>query len=263
MNRFLAFLFACFFILSTSNAQDLSLYQSEILTDPNGNSLNYRIFFPKNYQSGDKFPLVLFLHGAGERGDDNEAQLVHGAKLFISPENQEKYPAIIVFPQCPKEMRWAEYATPDGSTDDGSWATPFNKNPNPPMRLVMNLLDQLLMEEKIDKNRIYISGLSMGGFGTFDLLARKPNFFAAAAPICGGGNPEAVKRYAGSTDMWIFHGDKDDVVPVQNSQKMYRALKELGASVKYSEYPEVKHDSWTNAFAEQEFLAWMFSKKLN
>mgnify|MGYP000710579832 CR=1 FL=1 len=130
------------------------------------------------------------------------------------------------------------------------------------MKLVFNVVDQLAKEHKVDKNRIYITGLSMGGYGTFDALARRPDFFAAAIPICGGGDVKTAKIFK-DVPLWIFHGAADNVVPVKMSQEMVKALKKAGGEPKYTEYPGVKHNSWTQTYRKSEVWAWMFghSKK--
>jgi len=127
--------------------------------------------------------------------------------------------------------------------------------------MVMNFIDTLVKAGNVDSRRIYVGGLSMGGFGTFEILWRRPQLFAAAFPICGGGNPVGVNLYGKKFPIWVFHGAADDVVPVANSRIMVDALKTAGAKVKYTEYPGVKHDSWKNAFAEPELLPWLFAKK--
>lgn len=256
MKRYSVLLLLHFFILNTF-AQDLSLFKKQVYQNENGSTLPYRILYPENYDKNQTYPLLLFLHGAGERGDDNEAQLVHGAKLFVDAENRKKYPAIVVFPQCPKADYWARV---DRSEDRKVWHYPFYDEPTQALGNVIQLLEKLFKEEAIDENRVYISGLSMGGMGTFELLANRPDLFAAAAPICGGGNLTLAERYAHNTDFWIFHGDADVVVPVELSRNMNNRLQNLGANVKYSEYEGVNHNSWDNAFAEPDYLKWLFSK---
>lgn len=253
-------LFLLFFLFCSSviavTAQDFSAYEKRIFKTQNGEPLLYRILFPKNYDRSKSYPLVLFLHGAGERGDDNEAQLTHGADLFLKANNRQNFPAIIVFPQCPKEDYWAHV---ERSEDRKEWNYPFYEQTTTAMQKVEGLLDQLVAEEAVDQGRLYVTGLSMGGMGTFDLLAHRPHQFAAAAPICGGGNLTMAERYAESTPLWIFHGDADVVVPVDLSRTMYARLQGLGADVKYTEYEGVNHNSWDNAFAEVDFLPWLFS----
>ncbi|MEZ4884621.1 MAG: prolyl oligopeptidase family serine peptidase [Chitinophagales bacterium] len=258
----LSMLFMLLFLTITIFAQDLSEFQKEIYINETEDSLPYRILYPIDYEkdTSQNYPLVLFLHGAGERGNDNEIQLVHGAKLFADKANRTEYPAIVVFPQCATDNYWARV---DRTEIDGkrSFDFPFYEQPNIPMQMVIELVEQLLENEKIDTSRLYVAGLSMGGMGTFELLARMPETFAAAIPICGGSNPLLAPLYAPHTSMWIFHGADDSVVPVQFSQKMYHTLQQAGAEVKYSEYPGVNHNSWDNAFAEPDFLKWLFSWK--
>ncbi len=249
-------LLLCLLSLPALRAQ----YLERTYSDEAGNSLPYRILYPENYDTTQQYPLVFFLHGAGERGSDNEAQLVHGADLFARADLREKYPAIVVFPQCAREDYWVRI----GERREGRafWSFPFYEQPTPSMQLATALLDEMRTTEAVDPYRIYLMGLSMGGFGAFDLLARYPESFAAAAPICGGGNTRMARHYAPHTSLWIFHGAKDEVVPVENSRRMYRQLQQLGAEVRYTEYPQANHNSWDSAFAEKELLPWMFAQSL-
>jgi predicted peptidase len=129
------------------------------------------------------------------------------------------------------------------------------------MTLVMELIDELLSELSVDKSRLYVMGLSMGGFGTFDLLSRRPELFAAAVPICGGGDARMAEKYAAHTPLWVFHGDEDNVVPAELSRIMVSAIEEAGGDVKYTEYNGVGHNSWDPAFAEEDLLPWIFNKQ--
>lgn len=225
-------------------------------------TLPFRILYPVKYDSKKQYPLVLFMHGAGERGSNNEAQLIHGSRLFSDSANRSKYPAIVVVPQCPANDFWARVRlikpAKDSTPNEIEYLTGA---PGKGMTMVNLLLDSLAGEKTVDNKRIYVGGLSMGGMGTFELLWRRPGFFAAAFPICGGGNVDKVPTYADKLPVWIFHGDKDPVVDVNGSRKMYAALKAAGANVTYTEYPGVKHDSWNNAFAEPGLLPWLFSQK--
>lgn len=240
---------------------DNPVFEKRIYLDANGDTLNYRILYPEHYNRKKKYPLVLFLHGAGERGYDNEAQLTHGSKLFLDAKNRKKYRAIVVFPQCkPAPDYWAHMVL-NAKNGVNYRDFPVMEEPKPSMKRVMELLAKLQNEEAIDSNRLYIMGLSMGGMGTFELLSRMPNTFAAAVPICGGGEPSLVTRYAKNTPLWIFHGDKDDVVLPEYSRRMYAALQAAGADVQYMEFPGVKHNSWDNAFAEKGLLKWVFGKR--
>lgn len=240
-----------------ASAQDLSLYEKKEFTQK-GKTMPYRLLMPKNYQPEKEYPLILVLHGAGERGNDNEAQLTHGAKLFLDEEYREKYPAFVLFPQCPTDDFWSNVAVKTQS--DGSRTFDFQNggNPTPAMVSLQALLNDFIKNHPVDKDRIYVGGLSMGGMGTFELVYRNPELFAAAFPICGGANPEIAAKIRG-VDWWVFHGGDDQVVPVEFSQKMVAALNQQGAKVKFSYYPGVNHNSWDNAFAEKELLPWLFS----
>jgi predicted peptidase len=243
-----------------AEAQDLSVFEKQLFIRGE-DTLNCRILSPLNYSPSKKYPLLVFLHGSGERGNDNEAQLKWGGTLFADSANRAKYPAIVVFPQCPVTSSWAVIKRGASADSLGGFSFPIDQPATKPLQLVMDFIDTLVKHGQVDTKRIYIGGLSMGGFGTFEILWRKPNMFAAAIPVCGGGNPEAVKSYAKKFPVWIFHGAKDLIVPVGNSRLMVNTLKAAGADVKYSEYPEVNHDSWNNAFAEPDLLNWLFAQK--
>ena len=234
-------------------------FKEELLVHQN-DTLPYRILLPKNYNSQKSYPLLIFLHGAGERGNDNKSQLVHGSFLFKSKDFRKNHPAIVVFPQCPEKSSWANvkrnYEMSAGQKFD------FFKKiyENRQLIMVEKLLDLIQKKYDIDETRRYVGGLSMGGMGTFELVARNPDYFAAAFPICGGGNPHwsnLLKR----TPFWIFHGEDDGVVSVDFSRKMYEALSKEKASVRLTIYPKVNHNSWDNSFAEPDLMHWLFSNK--
>jgi len=246
------------FLSQFSMAQDLSFYQKRVYTAKNGETLNYRILYPKDYGQGRKYPVLLFLHGSGERGNDNEKQLLHGGDLFLNPANMEKFPAIVVFPQCPQDKSWASLSFKyEGAKRTCS--RPTGKKPGEMERMLKGLLKELEKTEKADTKRIYIMGLSMGGFGTLDMVYLYPKTFAAAVPICGGHAPELAGEYAKRVPVWLFHGAKDQVVSPDLSRNLYAKLKELGAEVKYTEFPEANHNSWDSTFTTTELLPWVFS----
>ena len=226
----------------------------------NGNTLPYRILYPPNYDKNKKYPLLLFLHGAGERGNDNEKQLIHGSKLFITEENRKNFPAIIIFPQCPQESSWSVRKT-DQSKQPPARVFDYSVEPNWPLVAANELVKKFITEGSVDKSKVYVTGLSMGGIGTFESVYRYPDMYAAALPICGGGDVKNYDKRIAKTAFWVFHGDADAVVNVKLSQEMVEKLKTLKAEVKYSEYPGVGHNSWTNAFAEKDYLSWMFQHK--
>lgn len=253
-----------FLSMNLTNAQDnkpkidpndpmLKLFEPREYRTEAGMSLNYRLMKPIDYKPGRKYPLVVFLHGAGERGDDNLAQLIHGAPEFAKEERRREYPAYVLIPQCPTDKKWVEV----------DWKLESSRMPEQPsetLAMVKALVDTMVESAGIEETKIYITGLSMGGYGTWDAIARYENFFAAAAPICGGGDPTTAKKYV-DLPIWCFHGLNDSVVPPKRSQEMIAALKALGGNPKFTEYPEAKHDSWTKTYANPAFYEWMFAQE--
>ena len=252
----------------TSNGRQLSdhfpvrvnFIQTNIFKEKNftheGHSLPYRII---NNDKNLKSPLLLFMHGRGESGNDNWKQLLHGSENLINAAVD--FGAVVIAPQCGMDDYWATVVrTQEGS----STKFDFQNKPkaNPGLNAVIALLDSLVATGKIDKDRIYVSGLSMGGMATWELLWRKPNTFAAAAPICGGGLPEKA-ALIGGVPIWTFHGTKDNVVNIYHSLRMLEAIQRAGGKAKISIYEGVGHNSWDNALADPEYLKWMFSKRKN
>lgn len=225
----------------------------------NGNTLPYQVMFPKNYDATKQYPLMVFLHGAGERGNDNEKQLTHG-KDFLINNFQSDCPAIVIVPQCPETSYWANVEK-QYFGNKTTFTFGISDKATPPMETLVLLITNWLNSGKIDQHQVYVGGLSMGGMGTYELLWRMPNTFAAAFAICGGGDIPKVQYYTKNTALWIFHGSADNIVPVQLSQKMYESLKAAGNDVKYTEYPDVNHGSWVNVFQEKELVPWLMSHK--
>lgn len=255
------FLVAILSISISLTAQDMGAYEKKIFI-LNKDTLRYRILYPIGYNPRKKYPVLTFLHGSGERGDDNESQLIHGGTLFLNDTLRKKFRAIVLFPQLPKDSQW-DYHTKidDASSPTGkSYHFTFSPYQTIPSLLVKSLLNRLVKDKVADQRKMYIGGLSFGGMGTFDMIERFPGFFAAAFPICGGGDTTKAKVVAHKTAVWIFHGDADQEVNVNNSRQFYKALKNLHADVRYTEYPGVGHNSWDNAFAEKNLLPWLFSK---
>lgn len=212
--------------------------------------LKYNVYDPT--VGDEKLPLFIFLHGAGERGDDNEAQLMHIAPILTDSINSKKYPAILVFPQCPEEDYWANV---DRTND--IWTVDSDGTVTSPMSRVIELIQELRQDKNVDLNRIYISGLSMGGFGTLDLISRHADWFAGAIAICGGGDLNKTDKYKG-LPLWIFHGAQDPVVPVELSRDLVAKIQSEDGFVKYTEYPEGGHDVWNNAYEDPATLEWLF-----
>ncbi|MAZ25897.1 MAG: phospholipase [Cytophagaceae bacterium] len=227
-----------------------------------GDSLNYQILLPRNFDKNKQYPLVLFLHGSGERGNDNESQLVHGSKVFLDEGNRAAFPAVVVFPQCPKDSYWANVDVDRSVMPLGFKFNP-DAAPTKAMQGVLDLVDGLLAQAFIKKDQIYVAGLSMGGMGTYELLSRKPETFAAAIAICGGGSTSLVQKYALNTPMWVLHGAQDNVVTPQHSLDMVSALLDAGAFPRFTLYENANHNSWDAAFAEPDFLSWLFKHNLS
>lgn len=197
--------------------------------------LPYRRFAPAGLDAGARAPLVLFLHGAGERGDDNRAQLRHGVREFVEPARQAARPCFVVAPQCPAGVWWD-------------------------VDLLLELASTLAAEPGVDPDRVYVTGLSMGGYATWRMIARRPDLFAAAIPICGGGEPAAAAVLR-DLPIWAFHGDADRVVPRDLSRSMVDAIRKAGGVAKYTEYPGVGHDSWTATYDDDDVHAWLFEQR--
>ncbi len=228
-----------------------------------GLSYKYQVFVPEAWSPKQKWPIILFLHGAGERGDDGLVQTEVGMATAIR-RDRSRFPSIVVMPQCLKDHWWTQ---------------------SPMDEVAMASLSAATKEFHGDLTRTYLTGLSMGGYGTWYLAGKYPGRFAALVPICGGitmperlrlqfpelakgSYPDDPKSYAavaqkvGKTPVWIFHGAVDSVVPVTESRRMNDALRSAGGDVRYSEYPGVDHDSWNKAYAEPELLTWMLSKSI-
>jgi predicted peptidase len=195
--------------------------------------MSYLLYLPKDYEKRESWPLLLFLHGSGERGDDLELVKKHGPPKLIAAGKD--FPFIVVSPQCPKDRRWE------------------------PIELVA-LLNDLSGKYKVDDGRIYVTGLSMGGFGTWQLASYAPDRLAAIAPICGGGEKYWVKQFA-HLPVWAFHGAKDSGVPLERSQVMVDELKKNGGNPKLTIYPEAGHDSWTETYDNPELYTWLLEQK--
>ncbi|MBL8765065.1 MAG: family 78 glycoside hydrolase catalytic domain [Phycisphaerae bacterium] len=221
-----------------------------------GRELPYRLFDPRTEgraSPADGFPLVVFLHGMGERGTDNLLQLTHKEFLTLAtPEARERHPAFVVAPQCPPDLVWSDVLA-DPSRELGA-------RPSPALALVKELIERLTGELPIDSRRVYLTGLSMGGYGTWEALARWPELFAAGVPICGGGDPASARRLA-SMPVWAFHSSDDRVVPVGLTRRMVNAMTAAGGAPTYTEYADKGHASWIAAYAEPGLVEWLFAQR--
>lgn len=227
-------------------------YEARTYESSDGHTLKYRIHIPEDLDPEERYPLILFLHGAGERGDDNMVQLTHGAFTILSYTQETDNPAIIVAPQCPAEMRWV-----NTRYDARSHTMP--ELPTLPMRLAMELLEEIVATQPVDDDRIYVTGLSMGGFAVWDILQRQPERFAAAIPICGGGDPTYAERIR-DVPTWVFHGTLDTTIVPQRSREMVDAIRRAGGRPSYTEYGDLGHDAWTRTYDSEMVLEWLFDQ---
>lgn len=241
---------ACILAISMTAVAE---FEAKIYESSNGTSLNYRIHLPENMDTNTQYSLVLFLHGAGERGNDNTKQLKHGAQNILAYSKKSNTPVIIIAPQCPAGEQWVN--TPWGNL---SHTMPIE--PSSSMQLVIELLNSSIRTYPVDRRRIYVTGISMGGFATWDIIQRHVEIFAAAIPICGGGDTAKTQKLT-NLPIWAFHGDKDDAVKTDRSRDMIAAIEKAGGKPKYTEYKGVGHNSWSRTYKNDETLKWLFSQK--
>jgi len=212
-------------------------------------TLSYRLFVPQNYDRTKKYPLVVYLHGSGGVGDDNLKQIQGGngylIDFFTQTESQTHYPAFVVAPQSAGDG-WIEHALSKPA-------------PTRQLRLVVDLIGDLRRSYSIDGSRLYVAGQSLGGFGTFAIVTEFPKLFAAGVPLCGGADESKVLSII-KTQLWVFHGEKDEAVPVDSSRRIVAAIKKAGGSVKYTEYPGEGHNIWLKVVKEPELLSWLFGQ---
>jgi predicted peptidase len=215
--------------VTIKTGQHAMVFEKEIVKKA---ELEYWLYLPADYLKADKeWPMMMFLHGAGERGDNIDDVLVHGPAKLAS--EGKDFPFIIISPQCPRGVGWAD------KTDE-----------------LIALCDHITDTYAVDKNRLYITGLSMGGYGTWALIGKYPEKFAAAAPICGGGDDDSSHKLK-NFPIWVFHGAKDDVVPISQSEEMVEVIKEAGnKNIKFTVYPDAGHDSWTETYDNPELYEW-------
>jgi len=220
--------------------------------------LPYRLLVPRDLNSGAKYPLVVLFHGSGERGEDNKKQLINGVERFATAHAKTRYPCFVLVPQCPTHLD----GQPIMWTGEREKMHLLKLVPEPaaPFQTALELLFMIQEKYPVDLDRVYITGISMGGFATWEALIRYPQNFAAAIPVCGGGDVSFADQIK-HIPVWAFHGAEDPVVPVKCSRLVIEMLNKAGGNPRYTEYPGVGHNSWDRAYAEPELLSWLFSHK--
>ena len=250
MKKFGLLLVMISLVLTTVSGQS-SRFAAEKYTHGKGDTLKYRLLTP-DHALRQKYPLVIFLHGSGERGNDNERQLKWGVQNFATDQMMVAHPSFVLAPQCPEKVSWSNLDRKKGNRE-----MMLLPEPSKPMELLIALIHEIIKKNPVDSTRIYITGLSMGGFGTYDALERHPELFAAAVPVCGGGDTSKAASIAG-IPLWIFHGADDATVDPLCSMDMMDALLKAGAHPGLTIYPSVGHFSWLGAYTEPTMYEWLF-----
>jgi predicted peptidase len=236
-------------VLDQFEAREVRFSGGEYHDEPFG----YRLLTPSRVEPGHQYPLLLFLHGADQRGHDNRSQIKFLPAWMAAPEMRLRYPCYLIAPQCRTDKRWVEVGR---ALDRAAPREP----PGPQSQVVLKILEAVIRECAVDEQRLYLTGLSMGGYGSWDLGTRLAERWAAVAPICGGGDELYADRLAG-VPVWAWHGDADDVVPVAKTRRMIAAIRQAGGDPKYTELAGVGHDSWTAAYQRADgLLPWIFAQ---
>lgn len=242
----------------SNEAKIIELFNERTHVSLQKDTLQYRLLKPIDYDASVQYPLVVCLSGGAGRGVNNIKQLAgsRAAQVLSTLENMKKYPAFVFVPQCPPGSDWGRTL---GATEKENSIKRGRYNQPNVEALVLEIISELEEEFNIDRSRRYITGQSMGGFGTWHFILTYPKMFAAAIPVCGGGNPDLAKNIK-NLPLWAFHGENDTTVPVDFSRNMIAAIKSAGGNPKYIEYPKVGHNSWHQAYDTPELLDWLFTQ---
>ena len=222
-------------------------------------TIRYQLFVPKDYKAtGEKWPLMLFLHGLGEcSNDDLNKVKIHGPAKIV--EGRPDFPFVLITPQCPPPPGYDPAKPIERTSPQIIELVRRAWKPEELMQLVGHVLDQL----NVDPDRVYVTGLSMGGYGTWRLAATYPDRFAAAVPICGGGEPDKMAPALSRVPIWAFHGAKDPTVPISESKRMIYALRMASGDIRFTTYPDAAHNSWDQAYNNQEVYDWLLTHRRN
>ena len=234
-------------------ATDTNEFLPFVYTNAARRTLPYQLLLPTSYDAARSYPVILYLHGAAGRGDDNLKPLDWGPKLFLEGGLRKKHDFFLVVPQCSLSTGWQEVDFNDklGLKESES------------LRLAIELVDTALPRQfNLDAKRRYLTGVSMGGHAVWGILVRRPGLFAAAVPVCAGGSAKIVTDAAARYPVWAFHSDDDHLVPVQLARDMVKAWREHGGIARYTEYTGLKHSSWKKAYLDAEMFNWLFEQHL-
>ncbi len=236
-----------------AGAQPEDAFVARVYTNAAGHKLPYRLLLPESYDPGKSYPVILYLHGAAARGNDNLEPLKWGPELFLEQRRREKQGFFLVVPQSPRTSGWV----------DSSWTLRGIPQESEALQMSLALVKDVLPKEfHLDPKRRYLTGVSMGGHAVWITLVRHPSMFAAAVPVCSGGSASIVTSDAAKVPVWAFHSDDDHLVPVQQARDLVQAWRAHGGVAKYTEYTGLRHSSWKKAYADPELLPWMFGQHL-
>ena len=239
------------FVLKSSllARSDSELFREGVYKNTRGERMLYRLFVPRRYNKSRQYPLVLWLHGGAGRGQDNLKQIsggnTSGSHVWTMPGNQAVHPCFVFAPQC---------------AENGNWTTDEPVKSGRPLQLALEALAELQTKFSIDAARLYVTGQSMGGFGTWAVICEHPDLFAAAIPVCGGGDATQASKLS-RLPVWAFHGEKDEAVSVERSRSMIAAMREAGGTPKYTEYKGAGHVIWNDVFKEPALISWVFTQR--
>lgn len=237
--------------LTTSFVYSKDKIVKNVYVDAQGKTMPYCLILPDNYNPKKQYPLILFLHGGGERGTDNQSQLKYVSDLFMDKKFRKDMPCLILLPQCPDGEYWVE-------VDRINWEFPDKTTQAEKLNSVVGLVGTFVENKKVKSDEIYALGMSMGGMAVLSLVRDYPDLLKSAISICGATNIEALKNAEIKTPVWLLHGDSDPVVPAYFSREAYAVLKDKNENCRYTEYQKTMHDSWNKAFQEPDFLYWLF-----
>jgi len=232
----------------------LSITEPKTWKSANGQTLPYRLHVPSAPEPGKLYPLLVHMHGAGSWGTNNVDQLRNGSGDFISWAKRHGEEYVFIAPQTPRRRKWVDSPWSDNKST-------MKESPTPSLRMAMEIIEDAIKRYPVDRNRIYVMGISMGGYATWELLQRRPDLFAAALPCCGGGDSALAHRLK-DIPIWAFHGAKDKGVPACRTRDMVAAIKAAGGEkILYREYPTLGHNVWTPTFSDDKVFDWLFSQR--